>query len=256
MINFDMKHLTYEEESSILMAMLTDKIDGGMQCDNGSSRSVYLDLGHNTQHALEKLGIDTNCVIKVNIGSAGCLQSLEERETYERACGNGHEGYFAAIYAYGAIIQIVERLDLTLTYDFFEYIFCCGYESDDDAYYELADCGRAVRSAVSRSLDYGWSERELYHFAEQMGDYLNTICLYTGTTGDNYQIGLDDCGNLKCFDYGYNNVDGSDEYHESHCFTTCGDSWYISQHVAEYITELLSAHAVLPRDIQEIAQGF
>jgi len=247
-----MEKLTYSQERRILEAILNDSL---ADHDNGSSRVVFLELGENTNKVLRELNIPTNCVIKVNIGSAGCEQSYQEREIFSEAYDNYDDNILATIYAYGDVVQIMEKLQPC---NFLESVFDECYGSDESGYFKRI----AFYEQLHRCMKYSSFLKELEPFeredrltvlAEKMFDYLQAICQYTGPCGDNYQVGLDAEGNIKSYDYGFIKAD-SEEYHDSHCFA--GDYDGIAWRVDDYIRQILQLPCFSPAGLQDVALEF
>lgn len=144
--------LTKEEELAILNELTEDD-----KIDNGTSRNVY--------------EFRSNYVVKVAMSTGGLNQNKIERDFYNE---HGDTGYFADLYAYGVMINIMEKLD-----------DCCYYESDELHYYDKEDDGYE-RAQVILSV---------INVVDELTDYYG---------GDNGQVGYslkDDC--YKVYDYGY-----------------------------------------------------
>jgi len=245
-----MEQLTIEQEREILLAILNDKID---DCDNGSSRVVFLELGENTTAVLNRLHIPTNCVIKVNIGSAGCTQSHQERELFWRAFEDGRENLFATIYAYGKVIQIMEKLECN---SFLEDVYyCC--DSEDDHYYRPIHFYDRIDQIIKTKYRIEKDEtlvtfdsfyEQYMRLTENMVTFLQDISDYTGASGDDYQVGFDSNGLIKSYDYGFTRQ-GS---RKTHCFS--GDYDSIACNVDYYIEEILHLDFISPDELEEIAQ--
>lgn len=247
-----MEKLTSNQERRILQAILDDSL---ADHDNGSSRVVFLELGENTNEVLREFNIPTNCVIKVNIGSAGCEQSRQEREIFWEAYENYDDNVLATIYAYGDVIQIMEKLQPC---NFLENVFDGCYNCDESGYFKRISFYDEVYEYIKytsflKELDPLEREGRLTILAEKMLDYLQVICRYTGTCGDNYQVGLDAEGNIKSYDYGFIKAD-SEEYRDSHCFA--GDSDSIAWRVDSYIRQILQLPYFSPAGLQDIALEF
>ncbi len=247
-----MEKLTSSQERRILQAILDDNL---AEHDNGSSRVVFLELGENTNEVLRELNIPTNCVIKVNIGSAGCEQSYQEREIFSEAYENYDDNILATIYAYGDVIQIMEKLQPC---SFLESVFDGCYDYDESRYFRKIVFYEKVHQYMKytsflKELEPLERENRLVALAERMFDYLQVICQYTGTCGDNYQVGLDMNGNIKSYDYGFIRAD-SVEYHDSHCFE--GDYDSIAWRVDSYIRQILQLSDFSPAELQDIAINF
>lgn len=233
------------EEEMILRALFNDE---NWDNDNGSSRVVFLSLGEETIEVLEKLGINTNCVIKINIGKSGCVQSKQERDIYIDAWENGHAGCFATIYAYGTSMQIMEKLDCRITY-FFRDAYDCLY-FDDGVGYHRTNEERFYDFAEEYAADiehHGFNQEELEDFAYEFGDFLDTIAMYTGITGDNSQVGFDEHFNIKSYDYGY----FSDSDNSECCFQN--DPYDIAMNIDNYIGNILSLERITPENLEDIA---
>ena len=247
-----MERLTSSQERKILQAILDDNL---ADHDNGSSRVVFLELGENTNEALRELNIPTNCVIKINIGSAGCEQSYQEREIFSEAYDNYDDNILATIYAYGDVIQIMEKLQPC---NFLENVFDDCYNCDESGYFKRISFYEQVLRCIKYSsflkeLEPLERENQLITLAEKMFDFLQAICQYTGTCGDNYQVGLDAKGNIKSYDYGFVKTD-NEEYHGSHCFAGNYDS--IAWMVDDYIRQILQLPYFSPAGLQDIALEF
>ena len=144
--------LTPEEEFVIV-----DSLVEADYIDNGSSRVVY---------ALGK-----EYVVKIAMSTGGVNQNTVERNFY--AC-HGDKGYFAHLYAYGKMINIME------------YLEDCSYYDPDDFYYDEND----------------EADTEFYRNICDIIDVVSDITDYYG--GDNGQIGYSQKQGLHVlYDYGY-----------------------------------------------------
>lgn len=241
----EVRKLSKLEERMILRAI---EDDGLWDTDNGSSRAVLLSLGDRTVKTLEALDINVDSVIKISIGRGGCNQSKFEREAYETATPT-QVSALADIYAYGAAIQIMEKLDCDLT-GFFENLFeCIGVNDDRTAYDNIRTACR--HQIVEEYLDWhkedGLSQEYLDDLAVEFDIYLQKITYITGTTGDNSQVGLDKNGNIKCYDYGFFRGAAHSEYC---CHAYCDE---VSYRLDEYVGRILDDDG---SNLQEIASEF
>ena len=241
----EVRKLSKLEERMILKAI---EDDGLWDTDNGSSRAVLLSLGDRTVETLKALDINADSVIKVSIGRGGCNQSKFEREAYETATPT-QVSALANIYAYGAAIQIMEKLNCDLT-GFFENLFeCTGVNGDGTGYYEVcvADRQDIVSGYLRWYKDDDLSQEYLDDLAVEFDIYLQKIFYVTGATGDNSQVGLDKNGNIKCYDYGYFKGAGHYDYC---CHEYCEE---VSYRLDEYIYRILDDDG---SSLQDIASEF
>lgn len=241
----EVRKLSKLEERMILRAI---EDDGLWDTDNGSSRAVLLSLGDRTVKTLEALDINADSVIKISIGCGGCNQSKFEREAYETATPT-QVSALADIYAYGAAIQIMEKLDCNL-FNFFENLFeCTGVNDDGTAYDNIRTACRhqMVEEYLDWYKDDDLSQEYLDDLAIEFDIYLQKIFYVTGSTGDNVQVGLDKNGNIKCYDYGFFKGATHSEYC---CHAYCEE---VSYRLDEYVGRILDDDG---SSLQEIASEF
>jgi hypothetical protein len=156
-----MKQLTIKEEYQLLEELISEGVDF---IHNGSSRAVY--------------EFDTNRVIKVAMDRQGRRQNKNEIDLF-RSAGND---YLAEIYAYGAFVIVMEKVDEECMETCMDIYF------DNDEYVEYTD-----------------KERDQ---VMEVVDFLND---HVGETDDNFQLGKSFTrGKFVSYDYGYNT-----EYHNS-----------------------------------------
>lgn len=244
------RQLNPMEEREILYSILRD---GVSERDQGSSRIVLLDFCENTREILERLNINTNCVIKINVGKAGSIQSSQERDVYESATEEEVD-ILADIYAYGNVVQIMEKVDESGICQIFRdmiddvYEEAGGYALVDDEdldeyfdkyaeylvdYYGYDDLNEA-RDAVERAF-------------EDFDNYIHLIYNLTGYTSDNAQVGYNATGDLKAYDYGYFDTSENSEC----CFS--GDTYSIK--VEKYLSSIVEANEVNAAELEKIALG-
>lgn len=241
----EVRKLSKLEERMILRAIEDDEL---WDTDNGSSRAVLLSLGDRTVKTLEALDINADSVIKISIGRGGCNQSKFEREAYETATPT-QVSALADIYAYGAAIQIMEKLDCNL-FNFFENLFeCTGVNDDGTAYDNIRTACRhqMVEEYLDWYKDDDLSQEYLDDLAIEFDIYLQKIFYVTGSTGDNVQVGLDKNGNIKCYDYGFFKGATHSEYC---CHAYCEE---VSYRLDEYVGRILDDDG---SSLQEIASEF
>ena len=201
-----MKNYKLQEELNIIGALLNQGSGFLETAMHGTSRLVF-NVGEANKNLRNALGlpkyITDNVVIKLAIGEAGYCQNSAEVEAYERY---GGEYPLAAIYAAGRFINVMEFvtpvdgafsdypddtdrdgvfLDINdLSYDKFTY---------DDTY-EI-NWEKVNNYCKSYDLDYSY-------------DYVNQVCNVIDAiydlfeTGDAWQVGENECGDLVAYDYG------------------------------------------------------
>ena len=162
--------LTEEEEKIILNSITKEDF---IAC--GSSRAVYR--------------LNDNYVVKVAMAQGGVNQNKIEVDFYDRF---GDYGYFAHLYAYGTMINVMEALD-----------DCAFYDEDDWGFYESDDADA--------------SESDSYF---SMLDIASAVASLTGYDGaDNGQIGYSNIRDAHVlYDYGY-----SDDYDRDEIVDSVGD---------------------------------
>ena len=241
----EVRKLSKLEERMILKAIEDDEL---WDTDNGSSRAVLLSLGEKTVEVLKSLDINPDSVIKVSIGNGGCNQSKFERDAYETATP-AQVSILADIYAYGRTIQIMERLDCSLTSFFQDLYECTDINSDDNGYDEIrsTDMHYMVKNYFMWNDDENISPEYLDDLAVQFDIYLQKIYYMTGGPGDNCQVGLDINGNIKCYDYGFFRGATHSEYC---CHEYCEE---VSWNLDKYVNRILDDDG---SSLQDIASEF
>lgn len=243
MKNREIRQLTFNEEKCLLELLRKVCCE-----DNGSSRCVVFPYLHLAEEPfaeivtyLHSIGITKTCVIKVNIGSAGCVQSYQERNVYESTDDYGVE-YLADIYAYGYVVQIMEYVNgIELAEQAFEwidngdYIFDREFEFFKEAY--GYNCNEDLTDEQIEEIEK-WmkDDREL---AFDTFDAITYLCdCMVGYTGDAYQVGLSEDGKVKAYDFGY----FSNSTHKECCSNysyevTCGFDVYVDRILDELFAE-------------------
>lgn len=245
------RHLNSMEEREILYSILRS---GVSERDQGSSRIVLLDFSDNTREVLERLNINTDCVIKINVGKAGSIQSSQERDVYESATEE-EVSILADIYAYGDVVQIMEKVDESGVCQIFRDMIDDVYEESDG--YTLVDdedideyLDRYAEYLVDYYGDYEDLNEARYvveRAFEDFDNYIHLIYNLTGYTSDNAQVGYNACGNLKAYDYGYFDTSENSEC----CFS--GDTYSIK--VEKYLSSVVNLDEVNAAELEKIALG-
>lgn len=126
-----------------------------------------------------------NRVVKVAVGAASFRQNkLEIKLWNETQCS-----HLAQIYEYGKFVVVMERMVTTY---------------DEDSFYEEYDEDAEDAEFYHRGIDViNWLEEEL------------------GSSGDNYQIGLNALDEWKAYDYGFDPEIGAREQ--------CGEAYWMSR---------------------------
>lgn len=138
---------------------------------------------------------NTSFMVKIAFGAGGMNQNILETSAYENY---GSDAPIAKIYAVGDVIEIMEVLTLadeaeTLREDGIEY---GDWEDYDDYLYNTYS--PVAYKLLNRAL------------LEEMFNTMWELANYFGQTSDNAQLGLNEDGEILCYDYGYNL--NSDEY--------------------------------------------
>lgn len=154
---------------------------------------------------------NSNRIVKVAIGANSFRQNKLERKLWNST----EDKRLARIYEYGRFVIVMERMVQTFDEDsLYEEFYGC----DDDVMY---DAGMEV---------VGWLQDLL------------------GETSDNYQIGLNEDGDFKAYDYGF------DPEHPS--YTQCGEANWMRTNTFRYyldkFEEILRDH----RPITEVQRLF
>lgn len=205
--------MTISQEKTILQYLSKAFAEGKAEMlGTGSSRSCW-DIDNDAENFIKQtLGLDTdvNLVIKVAMGIGGQTQSNREIATF---LDYGDE-YLARIYAYGRIIEIMEKVnELSKAYREWDdceegelFINAYGLDKelnanrlDEDGYY-----------STPRLLPLGAKEEDKAEFDKAMStiEALNDIF---GETGDNGQIGRASDGRIVAYDYGFDTFKCEDE---------------------------------------------
>lgn len=165
--------LTIKQEMYILQELAKLNAD-----DWGSSRLVFMDC----EQILHDLGLDVprSIVIKLSCGIGGMNQTYKEIQTFLE-----DEGPFAEIYYYGRFVEVMERVEPLWFRDGLEEFEgdageFLNYHSDDEDYQNDAD------------LIY-----QCAYVADKMCEHYNCY------SGDFFQIGTNEDGELRLFDYGF-----------------------------------------------------
>ena len=165
--------LTIKQEIYILQELKKLYVD-----DYGSSRLVFMDC----EQILHDLGLDVpkSIVIKLSCGIGGMNQTYKEIQTFLEG-----EGPFAEIYYYGRFVEIMERVTPLWFRDSLE-------EFDGDA-------GRLL-AYYKDDEDYQ-KEEDLIYKCAYIADEMCTR--YNCYSADFFQVGENEDGELRLFDYGF-----------------------------------------------------
>lgn len=201
-----MKNYKLQEELNIIGALLNQGNNFLETVMHGTSRMVF-DVSQGNSNLRNALGlpkyIKDNVVIKLAIGEAGYCQNRAEVEAFERY---GDEYPLAQIYAAGRFINVMEFVtpvdgafsdypDDTdrdgiflsindLSYEHFTYDDTCEIDWDEINHY-----------CKYHSLDYSYND------VNKVCDVIDTIYdLFE--TGDAWQVGENEYGDLVAYDYG------------------------------------------------------
>lgn len=203
--------MTISQEKTILQYLSKAFAEGKAEMlGTGSSRSCW-DIDNDAENFIKQtLRLDTNVnlVIKVAMGIGGQTQSNREIATF---LDYGDE-YLARIYAYGRIIEIMEKVDeLDSTYREWDYysegeLFVNIYGVNEELNEEFMEDGKYR----SECLPLGAKEEDKAEFEKAMStiEALNDIF---GETSDNGQIGRASDGRIVAYDYGFDTFECEDE---------------------------------------------
>lgn len=168
------KLLSQQEEREIIESIYKNHL---AYIGNGASRLVF----EASQEIYDKYCDGHAAVIKVAVGQGGIIQNRHECDAYLEY---GHLGYFATIYAYGQLVEIMEQVDTFECRDFLDF----GDEEEEDfATYLIDDCGYRIEAD------------DAYEFLR----VAYALCDIFGYTGDNGQLGFTENGAIVAYDYGF-----------------------------------------------------
>lgn len=231
--------LTHKEEVEILNYLKEQQALTNGSFNSGSSR-VAVEIRYNgciegSQEFFDKLNEKfgthdiLSFMVKIAFGAGGMNQNILETSAYENY---GSDAPIARVYAVGDVIEIMEVLTLAEeseilredgTLDF------GSWEEYDEFLYN--DYSPVSYKLLNRAL------------LEEMFNTMWELANYFGETSDNAQLGLNDDGDILCFDYGYNL--NSDEYNsdkaEDSLIGSAGMIWGVDDfnYALTKITELV-----------------
>ena len=201
-----MKNYKLQEELNIIGALLNQDEDFLESAMHGTSRLVF-DVSEAKNNLRNALGlpkyIKDNVVIKLAIGEAGYCQNRAEVEAYERYSG---EYPLAVIYAAGRFIIVMEFVtpvdgafsdypDDTDRDGVFLNINDLSYsEFTYDDTYEI-NWNKIDEYCEDNDLDYS------YDYVDKVCNVIDAIYDLFGS-GDAWQVGENECGDLVAYDYG------------------------------------------------------
>ena len=163
-------------------------------------------LGSGSSRAVFEHPQDENLVIKLAIGKEGLNQNKLELEAF-LAHGNT---YLAEIHGFGSHIIIMEALVPIDEYDQNDLDMLFEYEPDlhltKDSLVDFMSylCVIDIDDELQKNefLDKYWEiYANLYH---EVWPVYAALCEFIGESSDNLQLGYDEDGVLKCYDYGLN----------------------------------------------------
>lgn len=250
----EIKRLSLEQESKILESLIDFAASGDAVLHNGSSRVVFCDVDAYTYSLLSDfVPVGRDIVIKINMGSAGAIQSQQERDVYESADETQVE-YLADIYCYGNCIQVMEAvlLDGDL-YDIADDVYYCLQQ--DDIYDNTDFAIQVARSYYCIDYDKELNEEQTAFVNDNFNDIIeirNCISLISeliGWTGDLTQLGKNQDGEVVLYDYGYFSDSGDECVNDEDIWKFTQDDW-----LSSYLEDLMYNYGVLELDdMKEIA---
>lgn len=251
--------LSLQQEKDILDSLIEFAASGEANMNNGSSRVVFCGIDAYTYDLLKDfVPAGRNVVVKINMGSAGVIQSQQERDVYESADSMQVE-YLADIYCYGNCIQVMEAVstetnyDMVNTRDIADEVYYC---LQQDIYNDIDFATQVARSYYYIDCDKELNEEQTAFVNDNFNDIIeirsciSLISELIGWTGDLTQLGKNQDGEIVLYDYGYFS-DSGDE-----CVNDCDDVWRFTQDnwLSVYLEDLIYNYGILELDdMKEIA---
>ena len=201
-----MKNYKLQEELNIIGALLNQDKEFLESAMHGTSRLVF-DVSEANNNLRNALGlpkyIKDNVVIKLAIGEAGYCQNRAEVEAYERY---GGEYPLAAIYAAGRFIIVMEFVT-PVDGAFSDY----PDDTDRDGVFLDINDLSYTKFTYDDTGEINWTKVNNYCKGNELDysyDYVNQVCnvidaIYSlFESGDAWQVGENECGDLVAYDYG------------------------------------------------------
>lgn len=201
-----MKNYKLQEELNIIGAILNqghEFLEGAM---HGTSRIVF-DVGEANKNLRNALGlpkyIKDNVVIKLAIGEAGYCQNQAEVEAFERY---GDDYPLAAIYAAGRFIIVMEFVT-PVDGAFSDY----PDDTDRDGVFLSINDLSYDKFTYEDTYEINWKKIDNYcqsYDLDYSYDYVDKVCNVIDAiydlfeTGDAWQVGENEYGDLVAYDYG------------------------------------------------------
>lgn len=201
-----MKNYKLQEELNIIGALLNQGHDFLESAVHGTSRIVF-DVSEANENLRNALGlpkyIKSNVVIKLAIGEAGYCQNQAEVEAYERYAD---EYPLAAIYAAGRFINVMEFVT-PVDGVFSDY----PDDTDRDGIFLSINDLSYDKFTYDDTCEINWTKinnYRKYYDLDYSYDYVDRVCNVIDAiydlfeTGDAWQVGENECGDLVAYDYG------------------------------------------------------
>lgn len=201
-----MKNYKLQEELNIIGAILNQGHEFLETAMHGTSRIVF-DVGEANQNLRNALGlpkyIKDNVVIKLAIGEAGYCQNQAEVEAFERY---GGDYPLAAIYAAGRFINVMEFVT-PVDGAFSDY----PDDTDRDGIFLSINDLSYDKFTYDDTYEINWNKINNYcqsYDLDYSYDYVDKVCNVIDAiydlfeTGDAWQVGENECGDLVAYDYG------------------------------------------------------
>lgn len=236
-----MKELTAAEESRFLHS-LASTYRKHMKVFAGSSRIVFSNLNAHQKAMLHLPHTKTRVVAKVAVGSAGVFQMQQELGIYRDYVQPEDRHYFARIYAYGSVLEIMECINNAEHIKKVRAALTC---SDSTKIVRLRKrdlCSVPIVTYIGK----GKKKRKVaariaapLHLINQFDNIHDILESFNGSTEDNDQIGVSDRHQLKAYDYGFDaNSDDSNSF-----IGRANDLQYDRNATANYLNRVASAIA-------------
>lgn len=201
-----MKNYKLQEELNIIGALLNQGKEFLESAMHGTSRMVF-DVSQGNSNLRNALGlpktIKDNVVIKLAIGEAGYCQNRAEIEAFERY---GNEYPLAAIYAAGRFIIVMEFVT-PVDGAFSDY----PDETDRDSIFLSINDLSYDKFTYEDTCEVNWEKVNnycQYYSLDYSYNDVNKVCDVIDTiydlfeTGDAWQVGENEYGDLVAYDYG------------------------------------------------------
>lgn len=201
-----MKNYKLQEELNIIGALLNQDKEFLETAMHGTSRIVF-DVGEANNNLRNALGlpkyIKNNVVIKLAIGEAGYCQNRAEVEAFERY---GNDYPLAQIYAAGRFINVMEFVT-PVDGAFSDY----PDEADRDSIFLSINDLSYDKFTYEDTCEVNWEKVNnycQYYSLDYSYNDVNKVCdvidaIYNlFETGDAWQVGENECGDLVAYDYG------------------------------------------------------